>query len=388
VSDLPAAEPAAEPAALPPPPSAPRVSVRPIVWLVVGLGVCVLAGSFVATGELAAFLVSSWSAFPLVCLCIAAYLGIERRWARWTAVALVVGLIGLAVLASSTLVVIGVTGLDEEAFSDSSTLTEIGVGVLVVLAAAVAACATWPVIWRRHSGQEAFVLRVALMFVIPMAVVLFAPLIVLNEPPLLVMTSLMLARGEDPDFGRGVTGLVLDSVYGLCWTLPGAVFAVGYGVRRTFAEAVDRLGIVAPTRATWVAVLIVTIALLGGVWLTDMAIGWLWLQLGWPVTDETAVEALFAYASKSMAGAIAVGVTAGLGEEVVVRGVLQPRLGILLTNLAFTAVHAYQYHWDALLQVFAIGLVLGVVRRRTDTTTTALIHSGYDVVALGAAALE
>jgi membrane protease YdiL (CAAX protease family) len=266
-------------------------------------------------------------------------------------------------------------------------LTEIGVGVLVVLAVAVAACATWPVIWRRHSSQQDFVVRVALMFIIPMSAVLFAPLIVLNEPPLLVMTSLMLASGEDPDFGRGVTGLVLDSVYGLCWTLPAAVFAVGYGVRRTFAEAVERLGIVLPTRATWVAALSVTIALLVGVWLIDWAVGWLWPRLGWPVTDQTAVEALFAYASTSMAGALAVGVTAGLGEEVIVRGVLQPRLGILLSNLAFTAVHAYQYHWDALLQVLAIGLVLGVVRRRTDTTTTALIHSGYDVVALGAAGL-
>jgi membrane protease YdiL (CAAX protease family) len=358
------------------------------VWLTVGVGICVLAGSFVASGELAAFLVSSWTTIPVGCLSIAAYLGVERSWARWTAIGLVVGLIGLAALASSLLVIIGLTGLDEEAFTDSSTLIEIGSGVLVVLAAAMAAAATWPVIWRRHSGQRAFVVRVALMFIIPTAAVLFAPLIVLNEPPLLVMTSLMLANGEDPDFGRGTTGLVLDSVYGLCWTLPGAVFAVGYGVRRTLSEALERLGVVAPTRATWTPVLAVTAALVAGVWLIDLAVGWLWSRLDWPVTDETAVEALFAHASTSVVGAIAVGVTAGLGEEVVVRGVLQPRLGILLSNVAFTAAHAYQYHWDALLQVFIIGLVLGVVRRRTDTTTTALIHSGYDVVALGAAALE
>ena len=40
------------------------------------------------------------------------------------------------------------------------------------------------------------------------------------------------------------------------------------------------------------------------------------------------------------------------------RGVLQPRLGILLSNLLFTAMHAYQYNWDGLLSVFASGLAL------------------------------
>jgi uncharacterized protein len=179
---------------------------------------------------------------------------------------------------------------------------------------------------------------------------------------------------------------VLDSVYGLCWTLPAAVFAVGYGVRRTLSEAIDRLGLIIPTRATCLTALIATVAILAGVWLMDLAVTWLWSRFGWPVTDERMVDVLFAHAF-GVAGALIVGVTAGVGEEVIVRGILQPRLGLLLSNLAFTAVHAYQYHWDALVQVFLIGLVLGLVRRRTNTTTTALIHGGYDVVVLGFSAL-
>ncbi|MCX7861282.1 MAG: hypothetical protein N2385_14415 [Chloroflexus sp.] len=39
-----------------------------------------------------------------------------------------------------------------------------------------------------------------------------------------------------------------------------------------------------------------------------------------------------------------IGVTAGLGEELGVRGVLQPRLGIWLSNLFFTSLHAFQYN--------------------------------------------
>jgi len=75
-------------------------------------------------------------------------------------------------------------------------------------------------------------------------------------------------------------------------------------------------------------------------------------------------------------------VVAGFGEELVFRGVLQPRLGILLPALMFTAVHALQYNFDALLQVFFLGIVFGVIRRRTNTTTSAIIHGGYDFVLL------
>jgi membrane protease YdiL (CAAX protease family) len=261
-------------------------------------------------------------------------------------------------------------------------MMEAGVGVLVVLIVVIASAAALPLVRRRHPGKQAFVTRVAVMFILPTAGVMVAPLVFLNEPPLLALMAQMIERGEDPNFGRGVTGLVLDSVYMLCWTLPAAVFAVGYGVRRTFLEALDRLGLVIPTRRTWLIALVATVAILAGVWLLNLVETWVWSRFSWPVTDERLVNVLFAH-SFSVAGALTVGLTAGLGEEVVVRGILQPRVGVLLSNLAFTAVHAYQYHWDALVQVFLIGLALGLIRKHTDTTTTAIVHGGYDVVVLG-----
>ena len=60
------------------------------------------------------------------------------------------------------------------------------------------------------------------------------------------------------------------------------------------------------------------------------------------------------------------------------RGILQPRLGLVLSNLLFTALHASQYGPDALLGVFLIGLVLGRLRQATNTTTTAIVHGLYD----------
>jgi membrane protease YdiL (CAAX protease family) len=57
---------------------------------------------------------------------------------------------------------------------------------------------------------------------------------------------------------------------------------------------------------------------------------------------------------------------------------MQPRLGIWLSNLLFTALHAFQYNLDGLVIVFLIGLVCGVIRNKSNTTTSALVHGTFD----------
>jgi membrane protease YdiL (CAAX protease family) len=79
-------------------------------------------------------------------------------------------------------------------------------------------------------------------------------------------------------------------------------------------------------------------------------------------------------------GAVVIGLTAGLGEELGVRGVLQPRLGILMSNLFFTAMHGFQYQLEALISVFLLGLAFGVLRLRTNTTTSAIAHGTFDAI--------
>jgi membrane protease YdiL (CAAX protease family) len=203
-----------------------------------------------------------------------------------------------------------------------------------------------------------------------------------TEPePALAWLEGMADAGIDPNQGRGDAGLLLDSFYVLCWIVPGSLFAVGYGIRRTFGEALDRLGLVRPTwRMCGVAALL-TLALVGGVWVLDEVIGAFWAWTGWPATDEDTLDQLFRFAI-SVPGAIVIGVTAGLGEEIAVRGILQPRVGMLLSNVFFTALHAYQYNWDALLSVFLTGLVFGLIRRRSNTTLCAMTHGGFDFVVL------
>jgi membrane protease YdiL (CAAX protease family) len=74
-------------------------------------------------------------------------------------------------------------------------------------------------------------------------------------------------------------------------------------------------------------------------------------------------------------------VSAGVAEEVLFRGALQPRLGLLLTSLLFTATHL-QYGLSIVLAVILLGgLSLGLLRKYANTTTAILCHVTYDLLA-------
>ncbi|MFL5328848.1 MAG: CPBP family intramembrane glutamic endopeptidase [Gemmataceae bacterium] len=221
---------------------------------------------------------------------------------------------------------------------------------------------------------DSFVHAVALATVVAMTLGFFVPLLVLRAPPLLALA---------PHMPKNEEGLV-DQYSLLLWMVPVAILAAGFPLVRNFHATLRRLGLVKPTFLQVLFAIFATGFLLALMQILSRGIAMLWQSFNWPQTDEKAFEELLKFAF-STAGAIAVGVTAGVSEELAFRGLLQPRIGILLSNLLFTSIHAYQYHWDGLVSVFVIGLILGRIRERTNTTTSALIHGLYDfVLVLGA----
>ena len=104
--------------------------------------------------------------------------------------------------------------------------------------------------------------------------------------------------------------------------------------------------------------------------------------MGGPTTDGALVRRLFGAPISTPLGILIVGLSAGVGEELVTRGLLQPRLGWFLPNLAFAAAHAFQYGADGLLVVFVVGSVLAYVRHRWNTTASIITHMTYDIVLL------
>jgi membrane protease YdiL (CAAX protease family) len=83
----------------------------------------------------------------------------------------------------------------------------------------------------------------------------------------------------------------------------------------------------------------------------------------------------------TMGGAILVGAGAGIGEELAMRGALQPKLGLPLTSLAFAALHVH-YSWFGMAMIFVLGFALGWIRIRTSTSVSIVVHTLYDIVAV------
>jgi hypothetical protein len=230
-----------------------------------------------------------------------------------------------------------------------------------------------------------FVHKIALPMLTLIMLGSFVPLIVLGgRPPLLeVVNSGMLESAS----GEAVQVQPQDLIYQFVWTIPAALIAAGWPVARRFRAVMVRLGMVRPTlaQAAFGVVAGVVLAALAA-YVIDPAITWFWQSMGWQTTDVEAFGKLMSNVITPV-GAVLIGVTAGIGEEMAVRGLLQPRIGLIASNLVFTSLHAMQYGLDALLSVFIIGLVLGIIRARSNTSTSAIVHGVYDFVLVLASAL-
>jgi membrane protease YdiL (CAAX protease family) len=354
------------------------------------LTVVVIFTGLVLGGEWEHVASSAWVVAPFSVLAVFSYLGIERLWARALTIIILAVIILGAGLTTILLTLIVLTpelitqpDIDPSLLMSSLNLNKLalaccGIGLAVLIATSAFIPRVRQVIVRLLPlNPHSFVHTVAMVAVVGLTLISFVPLHILSTPPLLSFTQILLAQGEDLTGGRGSRGMLLDEFYSLVWLVPGAILAVGYGVRRNFKMALERLGL---QRPTWRQVIVgvgLAVVLVIVVGILSPCIDWVWDSMGWPKTDVKTFEQLMTHFYSPL-GALVLGVVAGLGEELAVRGVLQPRFGVWLSNLFFTSLHAMQYNWDSLLIVFGVGLVLGVIRNKTNTTTSAIVHGTYD----------
>jgi membrane protease YdiL (CAAX protease family) len=174
------------------------------------------------------------------------------------------------------------------------------------------------------------------------------------------------------DVGTLVAQLIGEVVF--------ALSAVGLWVGRDFAAVRERLGL-GGVRLRHLGVAAAGLAAVGGVnagmeWLERAQFHALWLR------DQDMTKLIAG--DLSVGAALVLGVSAGVGEEVMVRGALQPRVGLVWASLLFAAGHV-QYTWFGMLTVVLLGVTLGVVRKTANTTTAIVVHALYDMIAaLGA----
>jgi len=171
---------------------------------------------------------------------------------------------------------------------------------------------------------------------------------------------------EQLSLGTGLLGYVLL-----------ALAAVGFMVRRDLRATLDRLGLKALTLRHGGTVVFGVVGLLllnqGADSLQKLAFPELWQR------DQDFNQALAGGLSGLQA--VGLGMSAGIGEEITMRGALQPRLGLVLTSMLFASLHI-QYSWYGMAVIFVLGLILGVIRQRTSTTAAMAVHVLYDIVAV------
>jgi len=297
------------------------------------------------------------------------------------------GMVGFTVVAQTGLSPEGRSLLDAMPPGGWSRVTLAGLlGMCAILAGLLCFAPPGRLLASRYLPMDAtsFTDTTALATVVPLLFGCAIPLVVLGDAPLLMLLRHGAPGLADPSGGESSS--IIDLYAMLAWAVPISLLAAGFPLTRSLAGALDRLAVVRPSGRQLLAAVAIAVAMVPAMLGFEAVSTWIWHRLGWPTTDASSVEQMFKFAI-SPAGALAVGVTAGVSEELAFRGLLQPRLGLWLSNALFAAVHAFQYHWDGLIAVFLIGLVCGLVRRRANTTASMIVHGLYDAILVMIASL-
>jgi uncharacterized protein len=170
--------------------------------------------------------------------------------------------------------------------------------------------------------------------------------------------------------------------------LQNAIFAIssflgiGWLSRRNLKESLKRLGIggLGPKEIA------LTFAFTAMLFLVVIIIGLITLIAGGhaavePIEDveDPTIQIL---GTITILGAIVFAISAGIGEEILFRGALQPRFGIVLTSLVFTAMHIQYFDLVSMSTLFIISVVLGYERKMINTTAAIVSHASYNMVLL------
>ncbi len=175
----------------------------------------------------------------------------------------------------------------------------------------------------------------------------------------------------------GVTITIVDILLQQIAFVIIAFFGAGYLIRRDLRQVSRRLGLERPT-ANQLLLGLATIGLL---------IVLLWVIGGtWALLEPEQAESLGDLNESLLAGFDSVGewlilaIAAGIGEEILFRGALQPVFGIFVSSILFAIVHVQYGLTPITLAVLLLGIILGILRRRTNTTVTIFVHFGYNFI--------
>jgi len=158
-----------------------------------------------------------------------------------------------------------------------------------------------------------------------------------------------------------------------------AFLSVGTFITRDLGAAARRLGLwMPPPRQIGIALALVVVAfIIAGVAgaLTQV------FQPGLEREIEDRMRSVTQEVT-DVPGAILLGLSAGIGEEILFRGAIQPRYGIVFTSLVFTVIHVQYDISLVLVGVFALAIMLGLERKYMGTVAAIITHAVYNTLTL------
>lgn len=156
-----------------------------------------------------------------------------------------------------------------------------------------------------------------------------------------------------------------------------AMVGVGWLTRRNWDATLDRLALVNPTVRQWLIGIGVGLAMVPIVLLIEA------LATALGVTADADVERLTEQLLGSLfttpLGILTIGLSAGIGEETLFRGAVLPRFGLIVTSVMFALIHSQYGITLSTLVVFILGLLLGWLRLRYNTSTAMITHAVYNM---------
>ena len=167
-----------------------------------------------------------------------------------------------------------------------------------------------------------------------------------------------------------------------------SLFGVGIFVRRNIPRTIKRLGIKFPEKNNivgWLGkgakhLLIGAVVGFGMFWV-QVALSATWQSFVSPETlaeQSAAAEAMFAAFSGSLWLGFLLAFTAGVGEELLFRGALQPIFGNVIVSIFFVMLHSQYILTPASLIIFTVSLVFGFLRNHYTTPSAMMAHFVYN----------
>jgi membrane protease YdiL (CAAX protease family) len=157
-----------------------------------------------------------------------------------------------------------------------------------------------------------------------------------------------------------------------------AYIAVGYPYWRDLWHATERLGIVMPDLRTVGIAIGGTVASFAVAALAGYAAQQ--LEPGLNEALDEVVNELTAQVQNPL-GAVILGASAGIGEEAIFRGALQPRYGLVIPSILFALLHGPQYGFNVtLIGLFGVSIILGLERKYVNTTASMITHALFNAI--------